>query len=105
MDASALLALLKKEPGEEVVREALRGQTCFINTANLSEAAAKLAPLVPDPLEVRALLAVPGLELVPLGEEEALKAGELAIPGKSLGLSLGDRLCMASAFFVGSESR
>jgi len=104
LDASALLALIKGEPGQEVVREALRAHTCFINTANLSEAAAKLLQVRPDPVEVRSILAVPGLEVLTLGLEEALKAGELAIPGKALGLSLGDRLCLASALVHQAEA-
>ena len=103
LDASALLAFIKGEPGQEVVREALRTRTCLINTANLSEVAAKLMTIHPDPLEVRALLTVPGLEVLPLGEEEALKGGELVIPGKALGLSLGDRLCLASALVHQAE--
>ena len=103
LDASALLAFIKGERGQDVVREALGAGTCFINTANLSEAAAKLMMVRPDPAEVRALLTVPGLDLLAVGEEEALKAGEFAVPGKPLGLSLGDRLCMASALVHQAE--
>jgi PIN domain nuclease of toxin-antitoxin system len=104
LDASALLAFIKGEPGQDVVREALRSSTCVINTANLSEAAAKLILIRPDPVEVRAVLAVPGLDVVAVGEEEALLGGDLAIPGKALGLSLGDRLCMASAIVHQAEA-
>lgn len=103
LDASAVLALLQGEPGHELVREALRGEDCAITAANLAEVAGKLMGVVKDPVKMRHLLKIPNLEVWPVTEADALLAGELAIKGKSLGLSLGDRLCLASALLRDAE--
>jgi PIN domain nuclease of toxin-antitoxin system len=96
LDASAVLALLQGETGAEHVREALRLSVCHINAVNLTEVAGKLMERLGNLDQVRALLAIPGLETLPVTEENALVAAELTVQGKALGLSLGDRLCLAS---------
>lgn len=103
LDASAVLVLLQQEPGHEIVRAALRAENCLISAANLSEAAAKLQMVLKDMKKVRSLLEIPNLEVVPVDEPAALKAAELALPGKALGLSLGDRICLATALIEGAE--
>lgn len=103
LDASAVLALLQGEPGHEVVREALRSEECFITAANLAEVAGKLMGVTKDAAKMRRLLKIPNLGVWPVTEADALKAGELAVEGKSLGLSLGDRLCLAVALLKGAE--
>ena len=95
LDASALLAYLQREPGFEAVREALR-EGAAISAVNLAEVAGKLKARGKDPERiVRRLLAM-GLEVLPLTLEEALEAGALDPLTRPLGLSLGDRACLAA---------
>ncbi|GGM99570.1 hypothetical protein GCM10007092_11880 [Thermus composti] len=95
LDASALLAYLQREPGFEAVREALR-EGAAISAVNLAEVAGKLKARGKDPERiVRRLLAM-GLEILPFTLEEALEAGALDPLTRPLGLSLGDRACLAA---------
>ncbi|GAA6744484.1 MULTISPECIES: type II toxin-antitoxin system VapC family toxin [Thermus] len=95
LDASALLAYLQREPGFEAVREALR-EGAAISAVNLAEVAGKLKTRGKDPERiVRRLLAM-GLEVLPFTLEEALEAGALDPLTRPLGLSLGDRACLAA---------
>ena len=95
LDASALLAYLQREPGFEAVREALR-EGAAISAVNLAEVAGKLKARGKDPERiVRRLLAM-GLEVLPFTLEEALEAGALDPLTRPLGLSLGDRACLAA---------
>ena len=95
LDASALLAYLQREPGFEAVREALR-EGAAISAVNLAEVAGKLKARGKDPERiVRRLLAM-GLEVLPFTLEEALEAGALDPWTRPLGLSLGDRACLAA---------
>ena len=95
LDASALLAYLQREPGFEAVREALR-EGAAISAVNLAEVAGKLKVRGKDQERiVRRLLAM-GLEVLPLTLEEALEAGALDPLTRPLGLSLGDRACLAA---------
>ena len=103
LDASAVLALLQKETGHEVVRAALCGEDCFISAANLAEAATKLHQVLPDPVKVRKLLDIPNLAVRPVTGEDAYRAAELDAIGKPLGLSLGDRLCLAAGILEGAD--
>lgn len=95
LDASALLAYLQREPGFEAVREALR-EGAATSAVNLAEVAGKLKARGKDPERiVRRLLAM-GLEVLPFTLEEALEAGALDPLTRPLGLSLGDRACLAA---------
>ncbi len=97
LDASALLALLQREPGQERVAEAIaRGSA--ISAVNLSEVVAKLRDAgVPESAIQQSLegLAARGLDVVPFDEVLAMAAGFLRPHTRSLGLSLGDRACIA----------
>ena len=95
LDASALLAYLQREPGFDAGREALR-EGAAISAVNLAEVAGKLKARGKDPERiVRRLLAM-GLEVLPFTLEEALEAGALDPLTRPLGLSLGDRACLAA---------
>jgi PIN domain nuclease of toxin-antitoxin system len=90
LDASALLAYLQKEPGFEAVREALR-EGAGISAVNLAEVVGKLKAKGKDPDRIlRRLLA--SLEVLPF----TLEAGALDPLTRPLGLSLGDRACLAA---------
>lgn len=103
LDASAVLILIQEEPGHDEVRSALREEDCYISAGNLAEVAAKLQGVLKDLTKTRKLLAIPNLEVIPVTEAHAFEAAELAIIGRSLGLSLGDRLCLATAVLAHAE--
>ncbi len=93
LDASAVLALLQAEPGREVVEAALEG--AIIGAVNLSEVMAKLVDRGMTESHALVALSALGLEVVPFDAELALRAGALRPLTKPLGLSLGDRACLA----------
>lgn len=95
LDASALLALLNNEAGVDVVREIL--PDAIISAVNFSEVIAWLTRLQIPEEEVSDILDVLGLTIIPFDTELAYKTGQLAEITKSLGLSLGDRACLALA--------
>ena len=95
LDASALLCLMNDEPGAARVAAVL--PQAVISTMNLAEVATKLNDLGADAQDARALLAPLHLAVVPLDEGTAFAAGALRVATRALGLSLGDRVCLALA--------
>ena len=95
LDASALLALLQDEPGSAQVSDALEHGT--ISAANFSEVAGKLIQAEVPEKEVVSILQSFDLDVVPVDEEIALLAGSLIKQTRQFGLSLGDRICLATA--------
>lgn len=98
LDASALLAWLREEPGAEYVERVLDGAR--ISAVNLSEVlqkslAAGLTSSETSPLPEE--LGTLGLSVVDFGTREAGVAAELWSVTRSLGLSLADRACLATA--------
>ena len=94
-DSSVLIAILRQEPGSEVGEQSLN--EALISTVNLAEVATYLARnSVPTETINEALAAFP-IEVVPFDREQGLIAGCLYPDCKFLGLSLGDRACLALA--------
>ncbi len=99
LDASAVLALLQEEHGSRRAEEWLPGGA--ISSVNLSEVAGKLLELgMPEPEATEVVQAL-GLEVVPFHEELAWRAAVLKPATKALGLSLGDRACLATGVLLG----
>jgi PIN domain nuclease of toxin-antitoxin system len=94
-DASAVLALLAGEPGAEVVRASL--PNAVISTVNLSEVGAKLADRGVKEPAIRNAISLLGLEVVAFDEAAAYAAAAMRPATRHLGLSLGDRACLALA--------
>jgi PIN domain nuclease of toxin-antitoxin system len=93
-DASALLCFLQGEEGTDVVeRELVAGGAC--SAANWSETAQKLIAHGHDWGLARGLLRTYSLAVEPVREDDAELAAELWRAGS--GLSLADRLCLATA--------
>jgi ribonuclease VapC len=96
LDTSAVLAILFREPGQDIVRTALR-EGSAISAVNLAEA---ITRLVRDGMAAdraaAALSALP-IELHDLGAELAIEIGALFAQTRPFGLSLGDRACLALA--------
>ena len=95
LDASALLAPLGKKTGWERVHDAL--PSAAISTVNLAEVAGKLLERGATHDEVAALLDL-GIESVPFDQSMAFAAAQLRPVTRPLGLSLGDRCCLATAW-------
>jgi len=105
LDASALLALLKGEPGAERVAEALE-RGAYLSAVNLAEVLSKLADWGEDPAEAQARMAQVGLlgaavEVLPFTGEDALEVARLRALTRAYGLSFGDRACLALARRLG----
>ena len=96
LDASALLAFVKEEPGVERVAGALMAGAAM-SAVNLSEVIAKLADEgVPEPV-IRHSIETIGLDIVEFDADDALAAGLLRPSTRAAGLSFGDRACLALA--------
>lgn len=95
LDASALLALLWSEAGGETVAEVLPG--ALLSAVNLAEVCSKLVDRGIDGQAVRDLLSDLPIRIVGFDERQAHIAGEFRLATRSLGLSLGDRACLALA--------
>jgi PIN domain nuclease of toxin-antitoxin system len=95
LDASALLALLNNETGSDLVRELL--PDAIISTVNLAEVVTRLSLLGMPEEQIREVLTLLGLNIKSFDEEQAFRTGLLAAQTHSLGLSLGDRACLALA--------
>ena len=93
IDASALLALIKEEPGAEIV-EGLLGKI-IMSSVNVSEVAGSL--MTPElSIEECQRCILPFISsLASFDEEQAFKAASLKEATRTKGLSLGDRACIA----------
>jgi len=89
-----MLALLNHEPGSESLKPEMLTHAAG-STVNLAEVHTKLVTRGGDPDEAweDALSAIQ--EAVPFDEEQARIAGGLVAQTRALGLSLGDRACLA----------
>lgn len=101
LDASAILALLYGEPGQDRIREKLRGAEVRVGAVNVSEVVAKLAEAGFEEPESREALGALSAEVHPFDEDLAYAAGEIRPETRGRGLSLGDRACLALARSLG----
>jgi ribonuclease VapC len=93
LDASAVLAWLRHEPGAEAVHPLLA--TAVISAANWSETWQKLAQHGVDADRATTRLRTLGLRVEPLTAADAVIAAKLWARTRAAGLSLGDRCCLA----------
>jgi len=94
-DASAILTLIRGEPGALDVQRALADGRVFVSTVNVTEVVTKLLDWGMD--EADAVEALQELKLISVeySETTALRAATLRSDTRSLGLSTGDRACLA----------
>jgi ribonuclease VapC len=97
LDASAILALLNHEPGSDRLTLELLSNSAS-SAVNLAEVQAKLVIAGANPDEAWEDALSPVREAVPFTPEQAKLAGSLVNQTRSLGLSLGDRACLALGF-------
>ena len=95
LDASALLAFLRREPGAGAVEARLPGS--WISAVNLSEVLAKAIDHGATAEEASSRLRQLPVRGVPFLEEDAAVAASLRPATRGRGLSLGDRACLALA--------
>ena len=95
LDASALLALLRGEPGGVRVAHALTDSA--MTTVNFAEVVGHYIRNGGHDAEVRALLDPLPISLAPFDRELAYQAGVLLSVTRAAGLSLADRACLALA--------
>ena len=95
LDASAVLAYAKHEPGTDRVRGVLSG--AMISAVNFAEVTGKLAAEGHDARRTGTKLIGLGLVVESFTVDDARVTGELAPATRRLGLSLADRACLALA--------
>ncbi len=95
LDASAVLALLNEEEGAGEV-ESMLGRA-LISTVNFSEVVGKLVLQRVPAAKAAETVGALDLEIVAFDREQAEVAASLAGKTHRLGLSLGDRACLALA--------
>lgn len=97
IDASALLALMLEERGADVVRAAPPGSE--ISVINLGEVLTRLKMLGHSPSEALDKILRMPIRIRKFREDHALAVAELRPLTAHLGLSFGDRACLAQAQF------
>jgi PIN domain nuclease of toxin-antitoxin system len=102
LDASAILAYLHDEPGAAQVDQALEQRSdCLMTAANQAELITKCLDRGVADAVVGPMLAELGYQVIPVTVEDGRVAGQLRTATRHLGLSLGDRLCLAAARRLG----
>jgi PIN domain nuclease of toxin-antitoxin system len=95
VDSSAVLALLFDEPGARAVLSVLPG--ALLSTVNFAEIIAKLTDRGMASEAARRTVEAIGVELADFDADQAWLSGDLKPLTGPLGLSLGDRACLALA--------
>jgi PIN domain nuclease of toxin-antitoxin system len=100
-DASAIQAWLQFEPGGEVVSQHL--PDLRLTAVNLAEIVAVLTQrgIAKDWIESRVLRVFS--DIIPLDREQAALTGYLVPQTQKLGLSLGDRACLAAGITLDAK--
>ncbi len=99
LDASALIAYLKSEPGGPAIATIL--PKSVISSVNLTEVVTKMIDEGLSPGQVKEIFAETSVATVSFDEQQAFAAGELRTSTRALGLSLGDRACLGLARLLG----
>jgi len=94
LDASALLAILNQEPGSEKLTPEILSAAAT-STVNLAEVHGKLVCRGLNPDDAWEATMSPIREAVAFTSEHAKFTGDLVAQTRALGLSLGDRACLA----------
>ena len=99
LDTSALIALLKKESGYEVIENVIASGA--ISSVNLSELVAVLTRSGVSEQDIDEIISDLVPEIVPFCEAISIRTGKLAKLTQNYGLSLGDRACIALGITLG----
>jgi PIN domain nuclease of toxin-antitoxin system len=96
-DASAVLALVFAEAGADKAARLIEDGDAVISSVNHGEVVARLLERGLSEAEVNAVCEGVRLPVLPFTESQAVLSGRLRPATRSLGLSLGDRCCLALA--------
>ena len=99
-DSSALLAISFDEAGAERAARGLKDG--MMSAVNVAEVISRYVDQGASEEEARASLQAFGLEIRPFDETQAMVAGLMRTATQKLGLSLGDRACLALAVQEGA---
>jgi hypothetical protein len=99
LDTSALLALLKKEPGHEIVSNIIA--ISVISSVNLSELITVLSRAGVSENDIDEIITDLVPEIIPFCGDISIKTGKISKLTQGYGLSLGDRACLATAIQLG----
>jgi len=97
LDSSALLAFLWRERGCERVEAVLANEVVAMSAINVAEVITKAIDLGLPEEAIREMHANFDFEQIPFDSNAALMAAALRNGTRRLGLSLGDRACLALA--------
>jgi ribonuclease VapC len=100
LDASAILASLRDEPGADIVERAI-SHGAAASTVNLSEVCVKLNDHGVTPEQATQTIEDLALTIEPFLRADAECAGAWRTSTRPFGLSLGDRACLALAYRLG----
>ena len=95
VDASAILAFLRREPGSEVIVQILG--IAKMSALNLAEVVGWMRTHGAEPETVQRIIGDLRLDVVPFNAASAFDAMLLRVDDRPIGLSLGDRACLALA--------
>jgi PIN domain nuclease of toxin-antitoxin system len=95
LDASALLAVLKQEPGAATAAHLVSG--ALISAVNIAECVSVLVRSGVSPNGAREILDFANVRVEAFDRDLAERTGALIASTKHAGLSLGDRACLALA--------
>lgn len=97
LDASAVLALIKREPGHDRVAPMFANGSCQVSAVNWAEVLTKLSESGQTDSTVRAAAYALGATVIAFDAPQAETCGLLRTATRRFGLSLGDRACLALA--------
>ena len=95
LDSSAIIAFLRSEPGADVVRASL--PDAVISPVNIAEIASWIVRGGETSEAAQIGLNNLDLDTIDFDEDLAMRTGALTAKTNRLGLSLGDRACLATA--------
>ncbi|HZC16193.1 MAG TPA: type II toxin-antitoxin system VapC family toxin [Caulobacteraceae bacterium] len=95
LDASAVLALMRGEPGADQVAAALA--TAVVSSVNTAEVISRLLREGMEPSVAREAVLALGCPIISVDAELGFRAGALSPATQTKGLSLGERVCLALA--------
>jgi ribonuclease VapC len=101
LDASAVLALLNQETGADKVEQALLLPATCMNSVQFAEITAKLIMTGIPSAKVQEIMTELAIPIIALNEKIAFESALLMPLAKPFGLSLGDRICLATSLTIG----
>jgi ribonuclease VapC len=95
MDSSAILAILRGEPGCEYVQELMDSEECAMSSINMAEVGSKLIDYGLPPEEFPRIARQLQIDIIDFNTEQSIQSAQIRKITRSAGLSLGDRACVA----------